>query len=388
MHPINSVDEDALVEFTKRLIRTPSLSGQEEAVASLIRKEMKTVGFNQVLEDEVHNVLGLVEGSGPGPTLLFLAHSDHAEVGGMDDPFAAKEIAGHHFDSEGRVIHGRGACDMKGALAAMVYAVDAVKRSHVPLNGRVLVLAFTREEEGKGEGLEYAVNHWDLAADMAISGEATNLEVHIGHRGSMQFKITARGRSCHSSDPSRGINAIDQMNKVLTELQSSYTMPVDPALGEATFTVLDIRAEPGSRTPVVPDLCEIILDRRYFPNETREAIETELWELIGRARETEPGLEAGVELHKDSRPYVCDPEEEVVQLLRESRQAVLAGSSELGFWKFGIDIFAVEDRGIPCAGLGPGQEAYAHTPQDHVAVSDLVAAAQIYATAIRGLCGS
>jgi acetylornithine deacetylase/succinyl-diaminopimelate desuccinylase-like protein len=127
----------------------------------------------------------------------------------MPDPFSGKEMDGAPFGEDGPVIYGRGACDMKGALAAMVYSVDAVKRSNAELDGNVYVLAFAREEQGEGEGLDYAVENWDLKADMAVSGEATGVDVYIGHRGSMQFKIVAKGRACHASNPSRGVNAID-----------------------------------------------------------------------------------------------------------------------------------------------------------------------------------
>jgi putative selenium metabolism hydrolase len=382
MRSVASVNQDALIDFTKRLIQTPSPSGEERAISKLVAEEMDEVGFDQVRVDDQFNVLGTFGESSPGRDLLLLAHIDHAEIGGMEDPFSGKEIDGATLGQEGRVIYGRGACDMKGALASMVYAVEALVRSNLRRSGRTTVLAFTREEWGTGEGLEYAVEKWDIRADMAVSGEATNLDVYIGHRGSMQFKVTTRGRTSHASNPARGINAIDQMNQFLNTLHASYRMPSHPFMGVATFAVLDIRAEPGARTAVVPDLCEIIVDRRYFPGEDQETLETEFRDLIRLARRTNPELEATVELHKDSRPMLCEPDLPIVQILQRSRHAVLGKPSELGAWKFGIDVFAVEDRGIPCVGLGPGNEIFAHTPQDHVRIDDLVAASEIYARAV------
>ena len=387
MKPITSVNKRALVELAKHLIRTPSPSGSEEAIARTIVRAMEECGFTRVRIDEEHNVLGILEGTGPGPSILYLAHSDHADVGRMEEPFSGKEMDGSAFGEKGPVIYGRGACDMKGALASMIYAVDAIKRSGTKLCGRIMVLAFTREELGTGEGLESAVKNWNLDADMAVSGEATDLNVHIGHRGSMQFKIRAEGRTCHASNPSRGINAIFQMNDILDGLRASYEMPRHPFLGEATFTVLDIRAEPGGQTPIVPDRCEIILDRRYFPGETKESLAKELHGVIQKLQHDHPHIEAEVELHKDSRPYLCAPEEEIVHVLQRAREGVLGAPSELGAWKFGVDIFAIEDAGIPCAGMGPGKEIYAHTPHDHVAIDDLVTATKIYAAAALDVCG-
>ena len=384
-HP-SAIDTDALVDFTKRLIRIPSPSGEEASIAKVVVDEMTNVGFDRVLSDELHNVLGVVEGRGGGRDLLLLAHMDHADVGQMNDPFSGKEIDGAPLGEDGPVIYGRGACDMKGALASMVYAVESLKRSDVELTGNVYLLAFTREEQGEGEGLEYAVKNWDLKADMAVSGEATGLDIYIGHRGSMQFKIVAKGRSCHASNPSRGINAIYQMTKILERLRSSYRMPRHPTLGDATHAVLGIRSYPGGETPIVPDRCEAIVDRRYFPEETREQLEADFVAVIDELGKDVPDLEAEVRFHKDSRPYVCDSEAEIVHVLQASREKVLGKPSALGHWMFGVDVFAIEDRGIPCAGMGPGKEAFAHTPEDHVSVSDLIQAAEIYAATIMEAC--
>jgi len=388
MDPMQFVNKSALIAFTKQLIQIPSLSGQEEQIATCIASEMKKVGFDQILMDDKHNVLGILDGTGQGRDLLFLAHSDHVDIGRMEEPYSGKELDGTIYGEKGRVIYGRGACDMKGALASMMYTVDAIKRSNIRLDGDVKLLVFTLEELGIGEGLEYAVKNWNLSADMAISGEATDLNVYIGHRGSMQFKLTAKGKTSHASNPARGINAIFQMNKILTHLQHSYEMPAHPFLGDATFTVLDITAEPGGFTPIVPDRCEIILDRRYYPHETPEHLEDELWLVIKQFQEKDPELEAEITLHKVSRPLLCSPEEEIVITLQKARQQVLGTPSKLGAWMFGIDIFAIEDVGIPCAGLGPGNELYAHSPQDHVPINDLIDATKIYVNAATEVCAA
>lgn len=383
---MTTVDGKGIVDFTKRLIRVPSPSGEEKSIAKAVVDEMEKVGFDRVFIDDLHNVLGVLEGRGSGRDLLLLAHTDHADVGQMQNPFSGKEIDGTPFGEDGPVLYGRGACDMKGALASMVYAVETVKRSNVELAGNVCLLAFTREERGEGEGLDYAVEHWDLKADMAVSGEATGLDVYIGHRGSMQFKIVTKGRSCHASNPSRGINAIDQMTKTLERLRSSYRMPSHPTLGDATFAVLGIRSFPSGETPIVPDCCEALVDRRYFPEESRDQLEAELDAVIDELRKDVRDLEAEVLFHKDSRPYVCDSEAEIVNILQVARRKVLGEPSALGHWMFGVDVFAIEDRGIPCAGMGPGKEAFAHTPEDHVAISDLIHAAEIYTAAIIEAC--
>jgi succinyl-diaminopimelate desuccinylase len=176
------------------------------------------------------------------------------------------------------------------------------------------------------------------------------------------------------------------MTTILERLRLSYRMPSHPTLGDATYAVLGIRSYPGGETPIVPDRCEAIVDRRYFPGETRERLVAELVAVIEELRKNEPEIEAQVHFLKDSRPYICDSETEIVKVLQDSREKVLGNPSALGHWMFGVDVFAIEDRGIPCAGMGPGKEIYAHTPEDHVAVSDLIHAAEIYAATILECC--
>jgi len=135
-------------------------------------------------------------------------HLDHAEVGEMKDPYSARIMDGKNFGVSGQVIYGRGACDMKGGIAAMVYAAAAVKKAHLKLKGDIIVAANSLEEVSLAEGINYIFEEDGINVDMAINGEATNLNVYLGHRGMMEVKVTVNGRSCHASNPSRGINAI------------------------------------------------------------------------------------------------------------------------------------------------------------------------------------
>lgn len=376
-----------LYAFTKRLIQTPSPSLEEKAVSQIVASELTSLGYDEVWTDSLYNVVGLIKGSGNGPTLLFNGHIDHAEPGEMDNPYGAEERDGRQYGYEGRVIYGRGACDMKGAVASMVHAGGLIKQLGVSLSGDVLVTCVSREEMARGEGIKHLLSN-GLSADYAVSGEATNLNVYVGHRGKFEVKVSVKGRTAHGGYPQGGVNAIFKMNQFLNSLQRDYPLPEHPFLGKATVTTLDIKASPGALTPIVPDRCELVVDRRFFPEETEDQLLNAFRELITQIQKNDPEFEAEVSSIKWFPAMYTDPEHPIVKAMSRSREKVLGGPGTIGAWYFGVDGTFLNQVGIPCVGLGPGNEYLAHTPNDSVPIQHLVHAAEIYATLIVDLCGT
>jgi len=310
-------------------------------------------------------------------------HIDHAEAGSMKNPYSGKIM-----EREGRkVIWGRGACDMKGAVAGMIFAGKAVKDSGVKLKTSTIVTAVSLEEAGRGEGIKRLLEKEKIKADMAISGEATNLQVNLGHRGKLEFDVLVKGKTTHGSTPSLGINAIFQMQKFIDKLEKDYRLPVDPFFGSCTVTAIDISASPGRLTPIVPDRCNLVVDRRYLPSESAESVKGELEALLAQVKKEDPRFEAEVSLAKNFPPYYCNPEEEVVKLLQGARRKVLGEEGKFQAWRFGVDGSFIHRAGIPCAGFGPGNEDLAHTPEDYIPVDDIIQAAKVYAQTILDACG-
>ncbi len=387
MNDFNSIlDEQRLKAFTQELIQTPSLSMDEAAISQLVGREMESLGYDEVRIDSLHNVVGVIKGNGGGPTLMFNGHIDHAGVGEMPEPFSGKEIDGGPFGHAGKVIYGRGASDMKGAVAAMVHAGGMIKTIGRSLKGDVLVTCVSREEMAKGEGIKYLFEN-GLHADMAVSGEASGLKVYVGHRGKFEAKVTVKGRTTHGGYPQGGINAIFKMNKFLDALQTDYPLPDHPFLGKATVTVLDICARPGALTPIVPDRCEAIIDRRFFPQEKEEKLLGEFGEIFKKISNDDPEFVADVETLKWFPAMFTDPGEPVVCEILNARKKVLGDEGQVGAWYFGVDGTFINQAGIPCVGLGPGNEYLAHTPNDVVPVQDIFLAARIYAEMIMNVCG-
>ena len=380
-------DEQRLIEFTRKLISTPSLSKDEAAISEVIAEEMRSLGYDKVWTDDLHNVVGVLEGVEPGLSLMFNGHIDHAGVGGMETPFSADIRDGEPYDFTGDVIYGRGACDMKAAVAAMVHAGGAVRKAGLPRKGRVIVTCVAREEMARGEGIK-ALLDAGVTADMAVSGEASGLDVYVGHRGKYECKVTTKGRTTHGGNPADGINAIFKMTHFLQALQSGeYTLPDHDFLGRATITALDIEASPGALTPIVPDLCSVVVDRRFLPEESEADLLAGFHELFARLHAEDPEFQAEVETLKWFPAMFTRPEEPVVQAMLRAREKVLGRKGEIGAWYFGVDGTFLNEAGIPTVGLGPGNEYLAHTPKDVVPVAQVIDAAKIYSAIIADLHG-
>ena len=378
------IDERELVTLVQKMIQTPSLTTEEEAIAALLANEMERLGFSPVQVDEQYNVFGYINPQGR-PMLMFNGHIDHAGVGDMPQPFSGEIQDGSVFGTPGPVIYGRGGCDMKAAVAAMIHAAAALAKSQRTPRGGVVVTAVALEERN-GEGTSYVLDHDGVKGDLAVSGEATDLGVYIGHRGKYNVKVTVKGKTSHASNPESGINAIYKMQEFLARLRREYELPSHPWLGDCTYSVVDIMASPGWVSPIVPDRCSIIIDRRILPGESKEKILGEFDTLIARHKEQDPQFEAETEIVTYTLPMFTDPQAPVVESMLHAREKVLGSRGSLGTWQFGTDAPYIMERGIPCVGFGPGDERFAHTPEEHVPVDDVIQAARVYAQLIEDIC--
>jgi len=374
---------DEVVRLCRKLVRVPSLSGEESAVAKLIEKEMKKRGFDEVFIDKIGNVIGIIKGSEGRPVLVYNGHMDHVDPGDPSawktDPYAAEVIDGQPFGVDGPVIYGRAASDMKGAIAAMVEAGGAIKASGIPLVGDLVVTAVVLEEQAECRGTVFTIENDGIKPDLAVSGEATGLNVYLGHRGRVEFRVTTLGRVAHASNPSRGINAIAKMAKLIEAVERAPRLSRHPLLGECTVAFTQIDCHPG-RLSVVPDRCSLTLDVRYLPGEGPESREKWVKDIIRKLETTDPELRAEVELRKVMPPFITPADLPFVKTTRSVVREVTGVDPALGAWKFGTDATYLSNTlGIPVIGYGPGNENFAHTPEDHVRVDDLLTAAKVYA---------
>ncbi len=364
MYALSDLDETALTRFLQDLIRTPSLSHQEGDLARRLADEMRLVGFDEVRIDRVGNVVGRIGPASGGPKLLYDGHMDTVGVGDPGawsrEPFGGEIAAG--------VIYGRGACDMKGALAAMVYGAKTLIDRKARLAGPLYVVGIAQEEPCEGLALRVLVEEEGLRPDFVVLGEATNLQISRGQRGRVEMKVTAKGRACHGSAPQRGINAIYGAARLVLGVESSAPrLPAHPFLGQATLAVTFIENTGGSRN-VIPDSCSFYVDRRLVLGETAESALAPIEELIQSS-----GVDAHAEItehrSKSWTGYDCrmtefypawliEVDHPLVAAAAGAIQQSLGQSPQLVKWDFSTDgIYSQGMAGIPTIGFGPGTSA-------------------------------
>jgi putative selenium metabolism hydrolase len=385
MFELSPHDRQALTSFLQHMVRTPSFSCQEKEVADRLAAEMHAVGFDHVWTDRIGNVVGRV-GRGTGPCLLFNAHMDTVGVGDpaawTHDPFGAEIVNGDLF--------GRGAADMKGPLASLVYGIKALKESGVELAGDVYVVGVVQEEPCEGYAMRVLVEEERVRPDWVVLAEPSDLKVSRGQRGRMEMQVTVQGRSCHASMPDYGENAIYGAARIIFSLELLSDMLAEDAfLGKGTLAVTHIENTAASKN-VIPDSCTFVIDRRLTLGETEAKALAEVEGVIARE-----GMRAKVHLaefdytsytgyrcqEKEHYPAWVTPEAHtLVQATVKVVREVTGERPAIGKWDFSTDgVYTMGVAGIPTVGLGPGEETQAHTADEHICLTDCYTAAQIYA---------
>jgi succinyl-diaminopimelate desuccinylase len=348
------------------------LGGPGEAdLAAMVHEHLTGLGLS-VLRQEVDgsraNIVAVLEGR-PAPVLTFEAHMDTVAASGAAQTQAVRQ--------DGR-IHGRGACDTKGSLVAMLEALRLLQA--VPPSLRCTVaFAATVDEEAGTAGVRQLVRD-NPRLHLAVVGEPTGLACAIAHKGLLRFRVRAFGSPAHASRPELGVNAIYAVGRVLDALQRDVIpglASIDhPLTGHPTLAVTTISG--GVADNVVPALCTIGIDRRLNPGETVEgalgAVDAALsgpWPQGVRVVRDEPWFTLP--------PLNTAPGHALVSAMAEARRRVLgATDSEIGM-SYGSDASWFSAAGIPTVVFGPGSIDHAHSDDEWVDVADVVRAAEVLA---------
>jgi len=385
---------DDAIRVLQEFIRVPSPSGQEKACGEKVGEAMRAAGFDTVKVDALGDAMGVLKGSRGGRSILMNGHIDHVPVGDMVDPYSARLMDGASFGTKGEVIYGRAACDMKAGVAAMVMAGAYLKDAGIKLRGDYKVAAVGQEEVG-GAGTVSTIDKDQFLADVVLIGEATNMDLALGHRGSMKMSITVKGRSCHASAPERGINALYKATDLITRIRNELVprLPSDPLFGKVSLTITMIEVKPGAFN-VVPEECRFAIDCRNTPNYTAENLYHDLQALIADQAGRDPEFKASVlptPLIRGERTFngfYTDPA--TYPVVKEAETAIkgaLGKAPKKKVWTFATDGKFYSWLGIPVIGFGPGEEQFAHTEKDHVRVEDYLKTIEVYAAVARRVCG-
>jgi succinyl-diaminopimelate desuccinylase len=314
-------------------------------------------------------------GRGDRPALAWNGHLDVVPAGDPSawrhPPFGAEVVDG--------TLVGRGAADMKGAVASALAAVSAIRRSGFELAGRLDLHLVADEELAGLHGTKVLNERGYLDQDAAIVGEATDLNIALAQRGGAWITATARGRAAHGSTPQLGVSAITSMARFLLRIEEVLPDIEHPLVGRPTVNAAMIQG--GSAPNVVADRCVVEIDRRIIPGETEPGEVLEPFDRLAdaiRTEHSEVDLSFAIGLWTDAAEVTGDPA--IADLCRAAvREETGRAPLDTGFTGITDARFYLNDRSIPTIVLGPGSLGVAHTANESVEIAQLVAAARVYA---------
>ena len=378
---INSKQREEILAFAKQLIRAPGHSGDEEQTALLIEEKMKTLGYDQVHVDSYGSVIGIIEGSRPGPTLLFDGHMDVVPIHEPDlwhcDPYGGEVVNGK--------LMGRGSTDMKGSLAAMIFAASFVDRT--ALAGTIIVSASVAEEMIPGRALEKVLDAYP--ADAVVVGEPTNLQLGYIEKGRCTIGMTVTGQISHSSSPELGKNAIYIANNAIDRIRN---LPIrsDLLLGNEIIELVEIRSQPSPGNGRVPNYCWGLWECRILPDESEQTL---LDRFINsqKGTEWEKRIQFQIETidvasytgkHLMGKDFLPAWEENKDSgLYKQLEAAIEKGGIPLRYWPVYYGCNALVSCGLwelPTVIFGPGDVTLAHRPNEYIEIRDLWKVTEIY----------
>ncbi|MBS7635494.1 M20 family metallopeptidase [Candidatus Bathyarchaeota archaeon] len=383
---MNLVNEEEVVEVLRELIRRPSQNppGNEKVVAEYIYEKMKHWGFEPKYvykpEPSRPSVGVVYKGSEGKPRLILNGHIDVVPEGDLSN-WSVTPYEG--IVKEGR-IYGRGACDMKGGIAAAMIAAKVIKESGVELRGD-LVLQFAMGEE-TGEAGTKSLLEEDFVGDWGIVLEPTDLKVMTAEKGLAWYHINIKGKPTHASRPELGINAIYKALKLISairEYNDEIGKRIHPLCGKDICTVTMIRA--GTKENVIPESCWLSIDRRIIPGEKIEQVDKEIEEIIRRISSEDPEFRCEwkrVMLYESAEIPV---DHEIAEVVRKNTKEItgvypepagtLGSTDQRNF---------INDFNIPAITWGPGWEK-SHEIDEYVEIRKVVDCAKILVLTILDL---
>ncbi|MCB0118862.1 MAG: YgeY family selenium metabolism-linked hydrolase [Anaerolineales bacterium] len=381
---VEAARED-IIKFMRDLVAIPSMESQIGDVGKRIQEEMTKLGYDEVRFDKMGNTVGRI-GNGD-KVIVFDSHIDTVGVGDPAswkwDPFVGKVEDG--------VLYARGACDEKGSTPGMIYGL-AIARDLGLLDGWTAYYFGNMEEwcDGIAPNTFVEVDP-GVKPDFVVIGEPTKMLVYRGHKGRLEMKVTAKGKSAHAASNHLGDNAIYKLLPVIAGIRD-----LEPKLGDHEFlghgkiTVSDMHVQTPSIN-AVPDEAIIYIDRRMTFGETKEAVKQQVEDLIpSEFKDTvkveelfydEPSYTGFVfPVDKYFPAWAYEDSHPLVKAGLEARKLIGLPEAASGKWNFSTNgIYWAGKAGIPSIGFGPGDEETAHTNEDSVPLDDMVKATEFYA---------
>ncbi len=370
-------------KLLSELIALPSVNpaflpaGDPQAGEQRVADFLATIAAQAGLDIEFQNVLPgrsnvIARLSPPGKIRRRLLLAPH-----LDTVPAAAESQFTPFKKNGR-LSGRGACDTKGSVAAMLAALCELAGSgQRPQETEIIFAGLVDEENAQAGSRAFASS--GLQADLAIVGEPTRLQVVTAHKGSLWLKLVTRGKAAHGARPALGRNAVHAMARIVDTLETDYAAQLrrrrHPLLGHATVNVGMIHG--GTQPNIVPDACSITIDRRTLPGETETGVRREITALLARKK-----LRANF---APGKPAPSLPLETKTSLPLVRQFMRCAGQTRPAGVEYFCDASVLAGGGIPSVVFGPGDIAQAHTADEWISLASLKGAKDILLRLFRSL---
>lgn len=371
------------VNFTQRLIQTPSMSFEEAALAELVVRELQKLNFDQVWMDEIGNVNGRIRGTDPSLGALVLnTHLDHVDPGEPSlwsvPPFSGQII-------NDRIV-GRGACDIKGPLAVQVYSMAALLRNGERPRRDVVFSGVVQEEVG-GAGAVHWVEHLDYDVDLVVLGEPSDNKIALGHRGISQMWVQFNGRSVHASVPEKGINPNYALASFLQKLDGAKAeLSAHELLGQTTVspTIIEVDTKSLNVTPAWTRVC---LDFRTA-SESQHSLKQFVRRLAGDwPIVLQDGFCSTPTSYPDSDEIIygfyTPPSDVKVQRAQAAISRGMGREAVLSSYQFATDGRHFVPHGLTMIGYAAGEESQAHVVDEQIAISQMMESLQGHVVLLR-----
>ncbi len=369
--------KEELFHILRQLValNTENPPGREEPAAHFIADVLKKNGIESRLQwaaPQRPNLIARLKGRNPGPTIIYNGHMDVVPAG---DGWTEAPFGGDIKDGR---LYGRGAADMKSGVAAMLYAIIVLKRLAVPFAGEI-ILFFNVDEELLNLGMKTFIAG-EVNADYAVVGEPTGLNLCIGHLGCSRFTLRTRGTPGHTSVVDHPDNAIYKMAgliRALEMLDKKIRQRVHPVLGRGSLTVSTIKG--GTAVNIVPEICDVEIDRRTFPKETLESVQAEIEECLQNVS-SPSGMVYHLENYQHVPATLIDQEAPLVKHFTRVMEQIQDSEPVVTSFNATCEApFLSVDKGIPTVIFGPGDLKQAHIADEFVDLEGVEKAAMTYA---------
>lgn len=373
---------DEVKRLTVKLVQHASPQTQlleaEPQVLALIREvikpELEQSGLKPGI-DKMGNLILHLTGRTHRDRLMLVGYAMCAAPSTMQNPYSGVIVNGAPYTLDGECVWGRGACEQKGSLAAMMAAMMFIGASKVELPSDLYFVVSTAGETGRHNSLAYVLDHGGVEADWCIIDGPP--EIQLGNKGRVDVLVTVHGKQAHSSRPWDGINAIDGAMKVLEKLKSLMPFPEEkthPELGKVSLAANAIESFPKA-THTIQSECRIMFDRRLLPGDDPKKAVQQMKDAIG---EIEP-FEIQVEPRDFMYPSEVRKDAEVVQGLEHGIRTMLGYEPQFSFSTAANDTGLFNFKGIQAINYGSRDIRFQHTDHDLVALNNVFNAAKVFA---------